>query len=68
MRPLLFAALVALAGCQVDISLDIQVGTGPPPCAWTLNHSGVEECHLAGPLPDPPATFMAVDSTSHLEL
>lgn len=38
-------------------------------CAWTdLNHSGVEECHLAGPPPAPPASFMSVDTTSHLEL
>jgi hypothetical protein len=56
----LLAALVALAGCQV---------ARPPRCDWTtLNHSGVEECHTAGPLPDPPAAFMAVDTTSHLEL
>ncbi len=50
---LLFAVLLAL----------------PPGCAWTeINHSGVAECHLAGPPPAPPATFMAVDSTLHLEL
>jgi hypothetical protein len=67
-RPLLFAALVALTGCQVDIQVDVQVGSGPPPCAWTVNHSGVEECHVAGPLPDPPGSFMAVDTTSHLVL
>ncbi len=41
----------------------------PPACDWTtVNHSGVTECHLEGPLPDPPATFMRVDTTSHLEL
>jgi hypothetical protein len=68
MRRFALAALVALAGCQVDIRLDVQVGSGPPPCAWTLNHSGVEECHVAGPLPDPPGSFMAVDTTSHLVL
>ena len=56
----LLAALVALAGCQ---------GARPPRCAWTtVNHSGVEECHLAGPLPDPPGSFMRTDTTSHLEL
>lgn len=41
----------------------------PPGCAWTeTNHSGVAECHLAGPPPAPPSSFMAVDTTSHLEL
>jgi len=34
----------------------------------TLNHSGVLECHLDGPMPAPPVTFMAVDTSSHLEL
>ena len=34
----------------------------------TLNHSGVLECHLDGPPPAPPVTFMAVDTSSHLEL
>ncbi len=38
-------------------------------CDWTaLNHSGVLECHLDGPPPAPPVTFMAVDTSSHLEL
>ena len=57
-------SLVLAAACHVH------GGTLPRnDCAWTTsNHSGVEECHLAGPMPAPPVTFMAVDSTSHLEL
>jgi hypothetical protein len=61
---LILAFCLALAAASY-----VHGGSLPPRCAWTtLNHSGVEECHLAGPLPDPPGSFMAVDTSSHLEL
>lgn len=62
-------AIVAF-GLALAAACYIHGGTLPrSDCAWTtLNHSGVEECHVAGPLPDPPVTFMAVDTSSHLEL
>lgn len=60
---IVFLGLALAAACH------IHGGTLPRTCAWSsLNHSGVEECHVAGPPPDPPVTFMATDTTSHLEL
>ena len=71
-RPVLryVASALLVAGLALAAACHIHGGTlARNDCAWTtLNHSGVTECHLAGPPPDPPVTFMAVDTSSHLEL
>jgi hypothetical protein len=61
--------LIVAFGLALAAACYVHGGSLPPRCAWTtLNHSGVTECHLAGPPPAPPVTFMAVDTSSHLEL
>ena len=54
---LLFLILAALSGRQSACRGE----TG-------LNHSGVVECFLDGPAPDPPARFLKVDSTTFIKL
>ena len=70
MRRLALVALVALAGCQVDIRLDVSLAprATSEACAWTtVNHSGITECHVAGPYLRA-ADVMTADTSSHLEL
>ena len=69
-RAALLAALVVLAGCQVDIRVNVSRAprATATACAWTsINHSGVEECHVNGPYLTP-ADLPPADTSSHLEL
>ncbi len=56
--------MVLAAACHLNANPPRTAGCD----SITLNHSGVLECHLDGPPPAPPVTFMAVDTSSHLEL